>query len=257
VRHQTDIEQDLARLADGSLAPERARELEARVAESPELSALLAEQRRALEIIGGLEDRAPMALRERVEALRERSAPKRRRTRRYGVVGALTTAAAGLAVVLAVIFAAGAGGPTLSEASAFTLKPATGPAPDHVFDGTLNLNVDGVPYPYWKEDFGWTATGSRVDKIDGRTATTVFYRKGKQRIGYTIVTGKPVTMSGSPSVAVRDGTRFRSVALHGSTVLTWERKGHSCILSGKNLSRAQLLKLASWKDAGELPYSSS
>jgi anti-sigma factor RsiW len=257
VRHQTDIEQDLARLADGTLAPERAAELEARVAESPELSAMLAEQRRVLDAIGGLEDRAPMALRERVEALRERSAPKRRRTRRYGVAGALTTAAAGLAVVLAMILAAGAGGPTLSQASAFSLKPATGPAPGHSFDGTLDLDVDGVPYPYWKDDFGWTATGSRLDKIDGRTATTVFYRKGKSRIGYTIVTGKPVSVSGSPSVTVRDGTRFRSVLLHGSTVVTWERKGHSCVLSGVNMSRTQLLKLAAWKDAGELPYSGS
>lgn len=257
MRHQTDIEQDLARLADGTLAPERASELEARVAESPELSALLAEQRRALDAIGGLEDRAPMALRERVEALRERSAPKRRRARRYGLTGVLTTAAAGVAVVLAVILAAGAGGPTLSQASAFTLKPATGPAPGHTFDGTLNLNVDGVPYPYWKDDFGWKASGSRVDKIDGRTATTVFYRKGKSRIGYTIVSGEPVSVSGSPSVTVRHGTRFRSVLLHGSTVLTWERKGHSCILSGENMSRTQLLKLAAWKDAGELPYSGS
>jgi anti-sigma factor RsiW len=249
-----DIERDLARLADGTLPAERARELEARVAESPELSALLAEQRRALDAVSGLHDRAPLALRERVETMRERSVPKRRRARRYGLVGGLTTAAACLVVALAVILASGAGGPTLSQAAAFTVKPATGPAPSHSFDGTLDLRVDGVPYPYWQDDFGWTAVGSRVDTVHGRTATTVFYRKGKLRIGYTIVTGKPVSVSGSPSVSFRDGTRFRSVSVGGNPVVTWERRGHSCILSGVNMSRAQLLKLAAWRDAGQLPY---
>ena len=257
MRQHVDIEKDLARLADGSLAPERARELEARVAEDPELSALLAEQRRALTAVRNLDDSAPMALRERIESMRERSAPKRKRARRFGVVGALTTAAACLAVALAVIVGSGASGPTLAKASAFTLQPATGPAPGHSFDGTLNLNVDGVPYPYWQDDFGWTATGSRVDKIDGRTATTVFYRKGKLRIGYTIVTGKAVKLPGSANRTVSKGITFHIAPLHGATVVTWERRGHSCILSGFNMSKEKLLKLAAWKDAGELPYSSS
>jgi hypothetical protein len=257
VRHRTDIESDLARLADGTLDPERARELEGRVADSPELAAQLAEQRRAIMAISALDDRAPMGLREQVERTRERSGPRRRRAKRYGLAGALTTAAACVAVALAVIVGTGASGPTLSQAAAFTVRPATGPAPTHSFDGTLNLDVGGVPYPYWKQDYGWTATGSRVDKIHGRNATTVFYRKGKWRIGYTIVTGKPVSVPGAASVIFRRGTRFRSVPLNGNTVITWERRGHSCILSGAGVSRAQLLKLASWKDEGELPYASS
>jgi hypothetical protein len=37
-------------------------------------------------------------------------------------------------------------------------------------------------------------------------------------------------------------------------VVTWERKGHSCILSGQGVSRAKLLKLAAWGDSGSLPY---
>jgi hypothetical protein len=257
VRPEIDIEKDLARLADGTLDAERARDLEARVAESHELTAMLAEQRRAIAAVGGLDDRAPMALREQIERMRERSAPKQRRARRYGVAGALTTAAACVAVALAVIVGAGASGPTLSQAAAFTVRPATGPAPSHSFDGTLNLDVDGVPYPYWKKEYGWTATGSRVDKINGRTATTVFYSKGNRRIGYTIVSGKPVSISGSPKVAWVHGTRFRSLPIKGNTVITWERRGHSCILSGDGVSRQQLLKLASWKDAGALPWASS
>ena len=39
---------ELAAVADGSLAPERRAELEAQIAESPELAELLAEQERAV-----------------------------------------------------------------------------------------------------------------------------------------------------------------------------------------------------------------
>jgi len=227
------------------------------VAESPELSAMLAEQKRAVTAVHGLDDQAPLALRERIESMRERGVPKRQRARRFGVLGALTTAAACLAVAVAVIIGSGASGPTLAKASAFTLQPATGPAPTHTSDGTLNRNVDGVPYPYWQGEYGWWASGSRVDKIDGRTATTVFYNKGKKRIGYTIVTGKPVKLPGSATKTVHKGIRFHIAPLHGATVVTWERRGHSCILSGMNVSKHELLKLAGWKDAGELPYASS
>jgi hypothetical protein len=194
-----------------------------------------------------------MALRERVQSMREGKVPQRQ-ARRFGLIGALTSAAAAVAIALAVIVGSGASGPTLSDASAFTLKPALGPAPGHSFDGALDFDVDGVPYPYWQDDFGWKATGSRVDKINGRQATTVFYRKGKSRIGYTIVTGKPVKVPGSANATVKHGTRFRSLPFGGATVVTWERRDHSCILSGRHVTRAELIKLAGWQDAGELPY---
>jgi hypothetical protein len=250
-----DIERDLARLADGTLAPERARELEAEVGESPELSAQLAEQRSAIAAVRSLDDSAPMALRERVDGLRTGSAPKQKKRRRFGVFGGVTAAAAGIAVALVVILAP-AGGPTLSDAAAFTLKPALGPAPNHTFDGALDFDVDGVPYPYWDDKFGWEATGSRIDKINGRTATTVFYKKGNLRIGYTIVSGKPLRVPGSATVTVIKGDRYRSVPYKGAVVVTWERRNHSCILAGVNVPRDKLLKLASWGDRGSLPFAS-
>jgi hypothetical protein len=254
VRLNANIERDLARLADGTLAPERAREIEAQVAESPELSQLLVEQRRSLELTRMLDEPAPAGLRTRVESLHKRPAPAMR-IRRAGFAGGLAAAAAAVAIAVVAILPSGAGGPTLSAAAAFTLKAPTAPAPAHVVDGTLNLDVDGVPYPFWEQDFGWKAVGKRVDKIDGRTATTVFYKKGSNRIGYTIVTGAPVSVSGKPAETFRNGVRFRSVALNGATVVTWERKNHSCILSGQGMTKEKLVKLASWKDEGELPYS--
>ena len=253
LRPHTNIERDLARLADGTLTGDRARELEARVAESPQLRAMLDEQRRALDAVRALNEPAPPALRTRVENARRRPAPAVR-ARRFGLAGAFVAAAAVLAVALVAILPSGAGGPSLSEAAAFTLKAPTAPPPRHDFDGALNLSVDRVPYPYWEDSLGWKATGKRVDKVDGRTATTVFYAKGDQRVGYTIVTGKPVSVPSGTDMTVRNGVRIRSLGLDGNAVVTWERKDHSCILSGRGVSRAELVKLAGWRDQGALPY---
>lgn len=246
MRLNADIERDLARLADGTLTPERAREVEKQVEDSPELGQLLAAQRLSLEFTRTLDDPAPAGLRTRIGSMKKRPAP-RLRARRAGFLAGLV--AAGAAAAIAVVATLpGGGGPTLSEASALTLKPATAPAPAHEYDGTLNLNVDGVPYPYWEDKLGWDAVGQRVDKLDGRTATTVFYKKGAKRVGYTIVTGDPVSVKGNPDVTVRHGVRFRSLPLHGATVVTWERNGHSCILSGVGVSPEKLLKLAAWHE---------
>ena len=84
---------ELAALADGTLAPERRAELEARVAASSELADRLAEQQRALALsrIASAEVEAPAALRARVEAqqrVRRTGTP-----RRLVLVGATATAA--------------------------------------------------------------------------------------------------------------------------------------------------------------------
>jgi len=41
----------------------------------------------------------------------------------------------------------------------------------------------------------------------------------------------------------------------GLEVVTWRRQGHTCVMSSKDVSRAQLLKLAGWKRwaGGERP----
>jgi hypothetical protein len=255
MRSQTNIERDLVRLADGTLTGERARELEARVAESPELRAMLDEQRGAIKAIRALNEPAPHALRTRIEDARRRPAPAVR-VRRFGLAGAFVAAAAALAVALVAILPSGAGGPSLSEAAAFTLQKPVSAAPRHEVDGALNLEVDGVPYPYWTDSLGWKATGKRVDKVGGRVATTVFYAKGSQRVGYTIVSGKPLSVPSGSSVTTLHGVRISSLGLRGNAVVTWQRKDHSCILSGRGVSRNELVKLAAWRDAGALPYSS-
>jgi anti-sigma factor RsiW len=93
---------ELAALADGSLSWDRRAALQARVAASPELSGLLAEQERAVALAqsAAAEVEAPAALRARIDAQRgARRVPVRRR---LTVVGAAATAVLALAVGLTV-----------------------------------------------------------------------------------------------------------------------------------------------------------
>ena len=84
---------ELAALADGTLAPERRAELEARVAASSELADRLAEQQRALALSrsAATEVEAPAALRARVEA--QQRVRRARAPRRLVLIGATATAA--------------------------------------------------------------------------------------------------------------------------------------------------------------------
>src|SRR5688572_28067666 len=85
---------DLAAAADGTLSPARQAEVEAMAAADADLAAALERQRRAGTLIQGAaaEVRAPLALRERLEADRARLARPRARRRWFSV--ALAGAAA-------------------------------------------------------------------------------------------------------------------------------------------------------------------
>ena len=170
--------------------------------------------------------------------------------------------AAGLALTAAVVAVlvvtlSGSGGShrlTVNTASALTLRPATAAAPreDQRSGGTeLAAAVDGVPYPYWADRFGWRTTGSRVDRVGGRTVRTVFYANAQgQRIGYAIVAGTPATRASGGVVVWRDGTAYRLLGTGDVRIVTWLRNRHTCVVSGRGVSSATLLTLASWDDHG-------
>jgi hypothetical protein len=40
----------------------------------------------------------------------------------------------------------------------------------------------------------------------------------------------------------------------GTQVLTWLRRGHTCVLSGRGVRLDALLKLAVWRGRGRIPY---
>jgi hypothetical protein len=224
---------ELAALADGTLTGERRAELQARVDASPELQALLARQQRALAVVRTLDaERAPLALRERIEAQRERAAPALR-WRRFSL-------ALGLAVVAAaVVLALPAGAPSVEEAAALSARSPERSAPA--------TEAEGLAYPDWSEKFGWAASGTRDDELDGRDATTVFYDKEGKRIGYTILSGGYVEPPGDAKSAERGGTTLRYFEGDGRTIVTWEREGRTCVLSGEGVEAEVLLDLAGWK----------
>jgi hypothetical protein len=241
-------ESELAALADGSLAPERREALLGRVRRSPELLAALAEQERAVRMIGAVDVPAPASLRGQVQAM---LAPRARRRAfampRLGLAAGAATALAAVAVAIGL-----AGGGTsvsgVQQAAAFTLSPATMPAPaESLVRGTqLAASVEGVAFPYWEGRLGWRSSGARDDRVDGRSVTTVFYSNAQGlRIGYAIVSGSAWATHGG-AVTWRAGVPYRLLTHDGATVVAWPRDGHLCVISGKGISPGALLRLASW-----------
>jgi len=211
------------------------------------------------ELIRSVEVRAPERLHDRVRAMAERPGPRVAASRPGGLrlrLGAAITAAAAGTAALALALAGGSGGRalTLAQASAVTLRPATMRAPaESVRDRSdLSASVDGVSFPYWGERFGWRSTGSRVDRVAGRTFRTVFYSDGRgHTVGYAIVAGSPApSVSGAGRKAWRAGTDFRIGSSGGAEVVTWTRAGHLCVVSGRGVSSSTLLALASWNERG-------
>jgi hypothetical protein len=246
---------ELAALADGSLDPERAAALEARVAESPELAMALAQQRQAVTILreAVAATEAPLALRERLERDRARLAAPRRRRRIFSLATAGSLAAvAVLAVMVAV--SGGPGAPSVAEAADLGAKAPTAPAPASS-PVLLDVEQSGVAFPNWEAKFGWKAVGQRTDDLGNRTATTVFYRnKVGKRIAYTIVSGKALDDPDNFAQVTLNGVDLKVFTDAGAKDVTWLREGHSCVMTGEGVPTAKLLELASWKGLGKVPF---
>ena len=82
--------------------------------------------------------------------------------------------------------------------------------------------------------------------IDGRDATVVFYRKGGERLGYVIVSGAGLERPSAAQGTVIGGVRYQTLRVNGRPVVTWRRRGHTCVLIGQ-APRAELLNLASYQ----------
>ena len=251
-------ERDLTGLADGTLPAARRVQVERAVAASPELKAIVAAQRRALAAIDAVAgEEAPPALRARVELLRR--SRQRRAIPRPSLPRVLPAGAAALAAVVAVLVITLGGGvsaPTVAQAAVLATRPVVAPAPPQrpqtpVLNGA---GPAGLPFPYWADRFGFRAVGARHDRVGGRPATTVFYRSGSQRVAYTIVGGAPLSFGAAAHRTNYEGTGVWTLHAHGMRVATWLRRGHSCVLSGRNVPASLLVSLASWRGDGQIPY---
>jgi hypothetical protein len=252
-----ETERDLAALADGSLAPERRAEVEERVGGSHEFKDALVEQRGTVALLAAVDVRAPASLHGRVEQMLTPAARRKRVLwRPRAVLAAAAAAIAVVAVAIGLSQGGSGGGPSgggpsaldVREAATLTLSPATMPAPPESSANRAELaaTVGGVPFPYWKERFGWRGSGARADRVGGRAVTTVFYSNAHgRRIGYAIVSGRAPRVSGG-TVVSRWGVRYRVLSQSGATVVTWERDGRLCVVAGRGVSARTLLGLASW-----------
>ena len=216
----------------------------------------MAEQRVA-ELVRAVDVRAPQALHRRVQEMVASPAPRRRgwgglmHGRLRPTLAAMAVAAA-VGAALALLSGGSphpASAPTVSAASRLTLSAATLGAPheSRAHATQLNVAVDGVAFPYWDERFGWRASGTRTDTIGGRSVTTVFYSAPSgRRIGYAIVGGTPAPTVSGGTVVWHGGVAYRLRQVGDVPVLTWQRDGRLCVLSGRGVSGATLVRLASW-----------
>lgn len=238
-------DRDIAALADGSLPARRRAAVERAVEGSPGLQAQLRDQRAALVAVRSLEgDRAPSALRARIA----RTNPARRPAR--WAVPLAASAVVGVAATVVVALGGGRAEPVgVADAVALGGRPADAPvqAPAPAA-GTLGRpRGAALSFPNWRDRFGWGATGTREDSVDGRRATTVFYRRGDQVVAYTIVAGRPLSAAPNGRLSVRGGITFRSLVVDGRRAVSWLRGGHTCVVSSMTTDDAALLRLAAWR----------
>jgi hypothetical protein len=195
---------------------------------------------------------APQALRERIEAERERAARRaqapfwRRHRFALGAVGA--TAVALVAVVVALQSGGGSGEPTYASVDATAALSPTDPAPAAIGGDppVLDASVGAIEFPDWEDKFGLRAVGSREDEVSGRSVTTVVYRnEDGAELGYAIVDGEPLAGTPNGEKVMHEGKTYHVASDAGGTVVTWTQQGHTCVLfTDAGLAQAKLVELA-------------
>ena len=240
---------ELSALADGTLVPSRRATVEAHIASSPELTALYERERQVVAALhhARASDRAPDALRARIEGSRPKRAAAARR--RLAYAGGLAGALAAVALALVLLLPSGTpGAPSVSNAAALAVRGAAlaAPAPDPKNPGArLEQSVGDLYFPNWTSSFGWRAVGARTDNLGGHKAVTVYYEWRGERIAYTIVASPPLAEPAARRTWL-NGTELRTFTLNGRLVVTWREAGKTCVLSGSGISAAELQKLAAW-----------
>jgi len=194
-------------------------------------------------------ERAPLALRERIEADRRRLATRAAVGRRLRLGGPLAAVAAVAGIVVGLLVPGGDGGPTVLEAAGLGVKPAVAAAPavrkNH--PETLVASVGGVRFPAWGEDLRWSASGWRSDELDGRKAQTVFYKSRRgARLGYTIVDGDALPWPKDSKTVVRRGVAVHLVRRGDRLIAAWRVDGRTCVISAPaTVSESRIVGLAS------------
>jgi len=219
----------------------------------------LAERGRALIAAAVAETQAPLALRERIEADRERAVARGAGARRRRLRGLLLPAGGLVAalVVAVVVVTGGGGAPSVLATASLAARGPVLPAPaeDEGNKALLKSSIEGVPFPYWGE-LKWESSGARDDKIEGRDARTIYYVNPKGvHAAYTILGGDAIDPPSDAAKRTDKGVQLYVVEDKGRRVVTWERNGHTCVLSAPlAVPEQKLLDLAAWQGNGKVPF---
>ena len=199
-------------------------------------------------MLRALDEPAPAALHARVHEMTDGAATPRRapRWRRSLFVPAATALAVAVAALVVLLGGSGSSAPTVPQTAHLALAAATSPAPaeDAAHHNMLRLRVGGIAFPYYGRTAGWKATGARTDTLSGRRVVTVFYTARGHRVGYAIVDGAPLAVSGGKLVT-RGGVSYWLQRTRGVELITWRQGGHTCVIAGRNVGPGTLLGLAS------------
>ena len=188
---------------------------------------------------------APRRLHEAIDAQRPRRSA---RAPRVAAGVAACAAVAGALIVLA-------GGssdrppPTIADAAAVALlEPALPPpARDSGAPSYLRASAGGVRFPdYASGGLGWRADGLRRERRAGRDSSSCPRAPAGARAGYAIVAGAPLAVAAGARTVVRDRVRFAVLQSGGTTIVTWRRRGRTCVLASREASARALLAMAAW-----------
>jgi hypothetical protein len=175
----------------------------------------------------------PDAVMTRIQAIEQPRPAPRQRMLRPVLAGGVAVA---LALVIAVVV--GLGGSRESavvEAAALSERPSTQEA---------QRSFAGITYADWAARFRWFKVGGRSDVVEGRRTSTVFYRHTHHRIAYTVFAGRPIEPPDDADVLRAGGLELHRFKLGSKDVVTWVRKGRTCVLSGDVHNPFTLVKLA-------------
>jgi hypothetical protein len=162
--------------------------------------------------------------------------------------------AAGVAAVaVAVVLLIGGGGttgPSFDQAAQLATAPPTAPAPasDASDARVVQAAVGGVKFPNYAYQWPrWKAVGERRDRVAGREAVSVTYSGPAGDVGYTIVGGAPLPEPSGARHVTAGGVRLAVVHQGATTLVTWRRGGHTCVLAGRGPGvERQLVRFATW-----------
>jgi anti-sigma factor RsiW len=232
-------DQELAAMADGTLAAERRREIENQLASSEQIRNSIQRQRAAIELTREAEVPASDFLHAQVAELASDAAPQRKR--RGLAIGGFAAAAAAFLVVLALVTIPGSEDPSVNQVVATAAQGATSgaPAADPANPRKLQVSVGSVQFPSWKHWHGWDPTGARTDTVDGRRVETVYYEnENGASMKYSVVDGAPIDGLGASSSA------YQLTGTGETRRVVWRNGGHTCIIEAQGVPADQLERWA-------------